>query len=105
MITEALKMLKLSEELRVGRCALTTAGRERTASTGDGKVSLPSNIFLNLNLHFKESHSIGIARYEGTCTTMTGYGSHPYTDANYVSGNRDCCIEMGEEITKNEAEC
>ena len=105
MITEALKMLKLSEELRVGRCALTTAGRERTASTGDGKVSLPSNIFLNLNLHFKESHSIGIARYEGTCTTMTGYGSHPYKDEHYVSGNRDCCIEMGEEITKDEAEC
>ena len=36
---------------------------------------------------------------------MTGYGSHPYKDEHYVSGNRDCCIEMGEEITKDEAEC
>ena len=36
---------------------------------------------------------------------MTGYGTHPYEDHHYVSGNRDCCIEMGEEITKDEAEC
>ena len=36
---------------------------------------------------------------------MTGYGTHPYEDKHYVSGNRDCCIEMGEEITKDEAEC
>ena len=106
MITEALKMLKLSEELRVGRCALTTAGRERTANTGDGKVSLPSDIFLlNLNLLFQEPHGTGIARYGEECTTMTGYGSRPYKDEHYVSGNRDCCIEMGEEITKDEAEC